>query len=424
MKIDLAYGKDGLVVDVPDANLAKVLSVENKKIIKQPRIEIIKGLLLPLGVDKSLFDLAKRRKSACILICEKAHRTHNKILLPPILKTLNAAGLKKEEIVILIASAGDCSDSNVEISQLVGDDIAKNYRIEKHDAHDNKAHRYLGETARGTSVFLHKRFLDSDLKIVTGFIEPHMLNGFSSGCKLIAPGIVDVNTLKQIAALDMLESAQVSMRSFENNVFHQESLEIARMSGVDFIVNVTLNGNSDITGVFSGRAELAHLEGLNFVMQTAKATLPEPADIVITTGGGYPHDRNWCQALKGLSAVLPVIKENGSILIAAECRDGIGCNEIEKYMAEFDNIEDIFNNVSEDNHFLLNHISLRDYKEIVKTRKVTFISNRVPENQKNDPKITWADSIQKALISAIEQQGKNASIAVIPNGIHTITSIG
>ena len=175
-------------------------------------------------------------------------------------------------------------------SNLVGREIMDNYKIVNHYARDRQACKMIGNTRRGTPVIINKTYLEADFRILTGLIEPHFMAGFSGGRKAICPGISYMDMFKHFHGPEILESPFASNAVLENNPFHMESLEIAKMAGVDFIVNVTINKNKEITGIFSGDLEAAFYEGAAFCKEYNSYKIKGEADIVITSGGGLPLD--------------------------------------------------------------------------------------------------------------------------------------
>jgi len=423
MQIELAYGKTGLAVEVPDANLVKVLSMSNPIPITDTYIEITKSLLRPIGIDRTLFDMAKSRSSVCILICDITRPVPNRIILPPILKTLHAAGLKYEDILILIATGIHRPNLGDELTELVGDEIKSKYRIENHYSGDSDSHKYLGKTTRGADIWLDKRFVEADLKIATGFIEPHLMAGFSGGRKLIVPGIAGIETMKHMHGAEMLAHPNAREGIIEGNPFHEEALEIANIAGVDFIVNVALNEKKEICGIFSGDLNKAHLAGVEFVYSSVRDTVPKPVDIVITTSAGYPLDTTFYQAIKGLTAALPIVKNEGTIIIAAECSQGIGSQDFTRLITETQNLDVFVQKILHETYFVIDQWQLQEYAKAAKKAKIILVSRGLTPQQKDAIHIPWAESVETALAGELARFGENARIAVIPRGPYILAEV-
>jgi nickel-dependent lactate racemase len=423
MQIELAYGKKGVLVDVPDTNLVKVMRMQSSEPVQDPPIAVTKTLLQPIGFEHSLFDMAKEHHSACILICDITRPVPNKIILPPILKTLNAAGIQNDNITILIATGIHRPNLDDELIELVGPEIAKRYNVVNHYSRDLESHSYLGKTSRGTEVWIDKRFVEADFKIATGFIEPHLMAGFSGGRKLVVPGISSIETMKYMHGPKIMEHPLSCEGRIEQNPFHEEALEIANMTQVDFIVNVALNEKREIIGIFSGHLEKAHAEGVKFVRKVVRDTLPEPVDIVITTSAGYPLDTTFYQAIKGLTAATPVVKKGGSIILAAQCENGLGSEEFASLATDARDLETIIEELVSERVFVIDQWQFEKFAQARRKADIILVADGIKAELKNKMHLRWAESVHEALAMALAQHGPKARIAVIPKGPYILAEI-
>src|SRR6185436_6627115 len=246
----------------------------------------------------------------------------NRQVLPPLLARLEQAGISRESITILIATGLHRPATDAEIREIVGEPIAAAYRIENHNARELSEHRALGKTASGTPVYVDERFVSADLHITLGFIEPHLMLGFSGGRKLVAPGLAAQETIKVLHSPRFMRDARAVEGSIEDNPLHRELLEIARMAGHHFMLDVSLTRDRKIAGIFAGNAVEAHRAGVAFVSRVMLETLREPVDAVITTAAGYPLDLTFYQAIKGITAASHIVKPGGKILLVAACEEG------------------------------------------------------------------------------------------------------
>jgi nickel-dependent lactate racemase len=210
---------------------------------------------------------------------------------------------------------------------ILGKDITSHYHVVNHNARQIAEHRFLGKTGRGTPVYIDERFLAADLHITLGFIEQHLMLGFSGGRKLVAPGLAAQETIKVLHSPLFMREPKAVEGSIEYNPLHQELLEIARMARHDFMLDVALTRTRDIAGVFAGDPVKAHAAGVKFVSESLLETIPEPVDAVITTAAGYPLDLTFYQSIKGITAAQHILKPGGKILLIAECAEGAGARE-------------------------------------------------------------------------------------------------
>jgi len=408
---------------LPEENVVKVLSMGEVEIIAKPEEFLTRSLSQPLGYEKSLFDRAGGKRSACILICDITRPVPNVLLLPPILRDLHRAGLSDDDICILIATGMHRPNIGEELVELVGEDVAERYRVENHDAQDLAAHRYLGRSRKGAEVWLDARFLDAEVRIATGFIEPHLMAGFSGGRKLIVPGIAGVETMKYMHGPVLLDHPRAREGVLDGNPFHEAAVEIARMAGEVFIVNVALNEQREITGIFCGDLEVAHDEGVSFVRGVVRDTVPEPVDIVVTTGGGYPLDTTWYQTIKGLTAAMHIVREGGTIIIASECRDGIGAEEFTRLVYETRDLSAFMRDLYRDDFFVIDQWQLQEFVKVVRKASVTLVSDGLFEDQLRALHVDCSPTVEDALREAFLRHGSAASIAVIPQGPYILAEI-
>ena len=336
MKAHFSFGKNGIDVSVRDGFECQVIKSRSASGLPDgsPELDaaLASALDSPIGC-KPLATLAAGRKSAAISVCDITRPAPNRTTLPPLLARLHDAGIPVDAVTILIATGLHRAATEAEVNTIVGEEIAAKYRVVSHDARVLAAHRTLGATRRGTPVFIDERFMAADLHITLGFIEQHLMLGFSGGRKLIAPGLAAQETIKAIHAPRFMREPLATEGSITDNPLHAELLEIAAMARHDFILDVTLTQDRQISGVFAGHPVKAHAAGVDFLNLTSLQRLPEPADAVITSAAGYPLDLTFYQATKGITAAQHLVKPGGRILIVAECAEGVGSPEFARKMA-------------------------------------------------------------------------------------------
>ena len=333
MHIRLKYGEKGLDLEFPQTpNFVGVLSPQEAATLPEPEQAVDRALMSPIASD-SLREIARHKTDAVIVISDITRPVPNNVLLPVIIGHLLAAGIPASEITILIATGIHRPNEGQELERLVGREIAQRYRIINHFSKNQDDMMLVGHIGDNVPALVNKHYLAADLKILTGFIEPHMWAGFSGGRKSILPGISSVKTLEYMHGPEMVAHPRTRYGILDGNPFHEAGLAIMEQAGADFIVNVTLNTDKEITGVFAGHPVAAHLEGVAFLSRHCVKTLDEPLDFVVTTNAGAPLDCNLYQTSKGISGVAGATREGGIILIATECLEGFGSEE---YRAVFE----------------------------------------------------------------------------------------
>ena len=345
MRVDFAFGKTGLLLDLPDRFDYRVLEARSASPLPDWEAELEKALDHPIA-SPSLSELARGKRSAALSVCDITRPVPNRVTLPRILPRLEAAGIPRENITILIATGLHRPATAAEIDEIVGNGIAAQYRVENHYARELSQHRHLGSTSSGTPVYIDERFVSADLHITLGFIEPHLMLGYSGARKLVAPGLAAQETIKVLHSPRFMRDARAVEGSIEDNPLHRELLEIAGMAGHHFMLDVSLTRDRKIAGIFAGNAVEAHRAGVAFVSRVMLETLEEPVDAVITTSAGYPLDLTFYQAVKGVTAAQHVVKPGGRILLMAACTEGPGAEEFRNMLRAAPPAGDFLNQIT------------------------------------------------------------------------------
>jgi len=422
MNVHLAYGKKGLDVNLPDRNLVKVMTMPAAEPLSNPDSEIARALQDPTG-SPPLRALAQKAGSACVVICDVTRPAPNKIILPHIFQVLEENGIARKNITVLVATGLHRPSKPEELEEMVGSDIQQRYRIVDHHARIIEEQQYLGKTSRNTPVYIDKEYCKADLKITTGFIEPHLMAGFSGGRKMVAPGCAGELTIKALHSPFFLENPMCKEGSIENNPLHHELLEIARMAGHDFILNVAMNESGKITGVFAGNPIQAHEVGVAHVRHSVRSTVREPVDIVITTSAGYPLDLTFYQSVKGMTAALPIVKKGGMLIIAAECAEGLGSDEFCDMAARFESAEAFLQTILS-NPVVLDQWQLEECAKAARKVDVVLVSSGIPAGYRDKLFVRMSDTVESALQQGLARYSDDATVAVIPKGPYTLVDVG
>lgn len=422
MRIKMDYGKTGLMVDLPNDKVIGPLEIKNAIPLANQSQAIADALANPIG-SKPLAEIAKGKKTACILICDITRPVPNKVILPQILKTIEEAGVPRSGITILIATGLHRPNEGEELVELVGEDIAKNYRVENHHGKETSEHDYLGITPKGVPVYIDSRYIKAELKITTGLIEPHLMAGYSGGRKVICPGIAGIETVKVWHGPKFLEHPNADCGIVEGNPVHEENTYIALMSGCDFIVNVCVDGNRQITWAGAGDMIKAWEAGVSFVRQVVRVPIKEPVDIVLTSCAGYPLDITWYQAVKGLMGALPIIKKGGTIILVASLTEGLGSPEFKQVLSENPDLKAFKKRILETDYFVMDQWQLEEFAKVIEKCKVKVYSKGLEHSVLNKCHVTPIDSVEQAVAESLQEYGPLARIAVIPKGPYVLACV-
>jgi nickel-dependent lactate racemase len=421
-QVRLDYGRKGLEVQVPTANLDAVLNLQPARPHHWPERGVRDALRQPVGCPP-LAGLARGKASACVVISDITRPVPNRAILPELLAVLGMAGIPRDETTILVATGTHRACTNAELLEMVGPEILRDYRIVNHAARDHAAHRHLGETPNGAPIWVDTRFLDAELKVSVALIEPHFMAGYSGGRKNICPGICAMETVQVWHGPRFIGHERSESGSVEGNPVHEDSLYVARLAGLDFICDVTLDQNRRVVGVFAGDVEAAWERGVRSVEQLAQAPLPEPVDIVVTTTAGYPLDLTFYQAVKGMVGALPAVKEGGTIIIASECAEGLGSQDFAETLLATDDLEAFVAKTYDPSFFIPDQWEIHELSKAVRKAEVMMYSEGIPDAALERCFVTPIPSVEEGIRRALERHGPLARIAVIPKGPYVLPVI-
>jgi len=423
MRVQLEYGRSGLSVQLPAERVVRSLAYKDCPPVPDPHAAVRDALAQPIG-SRPLADLARGRKTACIAVCDITRPVPNQLILEPLLATLEAGGIPRSGITILIATGLHRPNLGDELVELVGPEIAANYRIENHHGQELSEHTYLGKSPRGVPIWIDSRYVEADLKITTGLIEPHLMAGFSGGRKLVCPGMAALETVKVWHGPDFLENPKADCGILDGNPVHEENTWIARHTGCDFIVNVVIDASRRLLCVVAGDMEQAFLQGVEFVKQVVVDKVPRPVDIVVTSSAGYPLDTTFYQAIKGLTGALAIVKQGGTIILAASLSEGVGSPEFQSLFADNPNLEVFVERILGKDYFVMDQWQLEELAKVRRKAKVKIVSDGLPADVLDGLFVESAPTVEQAVQDSLAEYGNNASIAVIPKGPYVLAQVG
>jgi len=330
----------------------------------------------------------------------------------------------RDKITILIATGLHRPNLGDELVELVGEEIAANYRVENHHGKLLAEHTYLGESPRGVPIWVDSRYVQADLKITTGLIEPHLMAGFSGGRKLVCPGISALETVKVWHGPDFLEHPLADCGILDGNPVHEENTWIARRAGCDFIVNVVIDAKRQPLFFVAGDMELAFLEGVKFVREVVTDLVPEPVDVVVTSCAGYPLDTTFYQAVKGMTAALPIVKQGGTIVVAASLTEGIGSPEFQQLFDENSSLEVFVERILGKDYFVMDQWQLEELAKVRRKARVKMVSGGLAADVLNRLFVESAPTVELAVAESLADYGPDATLAVIPKGPYVLAQVG
>ena len=421
MQVDLAFGKTGIVLDLPSGFNYQVLETRAVAPLENPVRSVEEALDHPIGTPP-LSELARGKRTACISVCDITRPAPNQIVLPLVLRRLTESGIRPENITILIATGLHRGATDAEIRQICGSEIAGTYRVQNHNARALGEHRHLGSTAGGTPVYIDERFMACDLHISLGLVEPHLMLGFSGGRKLVAPGLAAQETIKVLHSPKFMRDPHAVEGSVDDNPLHRELLEIARMARHDFAVETVITRERSLAAAFAGQPEQAHRCGVEFVSRSMLQNLERPVDAVITTGAGHPLDLTFYQAIKGVTAASHVVQEGGAILLAAQCSEGVGAPEFDRMVLAGTPDTEFLAKI-EDAPVIVDQWQLEKLALITSRKQLHYFLPGLPAEY--HPGL-WGQSyptLPAAVDALMTRLAPGADVAVIPEGPYVLAKV-
>jgi nickel-dependent lactate racemase len=422
MQVHLAFGKTGLEVKLPEGFDYRLLEARSATPLADAAAAIEQALDAPVG-RPALGEMARGKKTAAISVCDITRPTPNRVTLPHILKRLEGAGMRREDITVLIATGLHRPATEDEMREIVGPELYGTLRVVNHHARELGEHRGLGTTSTGTPVHIDERFMAADLHITLGFIEPHLMLGFSGGRKLIAPGLAAQETIKVLHSPKFMREARAVEGSIDDNPLHRELLEISAMARHDFMLDVALARDRRIAGVFAGGGVEAHRAGVEFVRKVMLEQLDAPVDAVITTSAGYPLDLTFYQAVKGITAASHIVKRRGAILLFAACSEGAGAGEFRRMLKENPSSAAYLDKLLGTPEVEVDQWQLEKLALVMDRLRVLF---HVPGLEEEFHPTLWGAAYpdgQQAVDALFAGLEKGARVAVIPEGPYVLAKV-
>ncbi len=421
MKINLAYGRNGLTVDLPSTT--EVITSRFVAGVADEKSALLAALRNPIGTP-SLCELVQSGNTVVIVHTDITRATPNDRILPVLLAELEAAGIARQDITLLNALGTHRPQTDAELRAMLGDTIVDNYRCLQHDAFDDANLVYLGETSNGHPVRINRRFHEADVKILTGFIEPHFFAGFSGGPKGVLPSIAGAESVFTNHGQAMIAHPQARWGNVVENPIWEEMREAARLAKPTFLLNVTLNTEKQITSIFAGDLLLAHAAGCAFVRESAMVPVVAPYDIVVTTNSGYPLDQNLYQCVKGMSAARQIVRQGGTIIMAGACNDGLPSHgKYAELLQRGGSPQGVLDLIAQPGFSEHDQWQVQIQAQIQLHADVYVYSDGLTDAQIQGALFIPCCAIEQTVAALQEQYGADARIAVLPEGPLTIAYV-
>lgn len=418
MKVSLAYGRGTLAVEVPDDST--VIEPSHVAGLPDERAALSAALDAPLAM-KPLREQVGPETKITIVHTDITRPTPNDRLMPWLLAYLEAAGARRENITLLNGLGTHRPNTREELEQMLTPEVVANYRCLNHEPENDDACEAFGVTRTGAPVLINRHLVEADVRIITGFIEPHFFAGFSGGPKGIMPGVAALKTVQSNHGPHNIGDRRATFGITEGNPIWEEMRDIALRIGPSFLLNVALNEHRQITGIFTGDLVTAHRAGREFVRAGAMQRVDAPFDIVITTNSGYPLDMNLYQAVKGMRAAELIVRDGGTVIIAAECSEGVPHNSPhDRLLRSVPNGEGLLQRLAEPD-FHWPEQWQGQIQALIQRRAEVLLYSQLDEASVRAAHLVPCADIAAAVRNRLPQGGR---VAVLPQGPLTIPYVG
>ncbi len=423
MRLKLAYGRDGLWIDLPDtAPAGTPVEVVEPQYVAGLECEtgaLQAAMRAPLGTAP-LVDLAGPDDTVAVVFSDITRPMPNDRVLPVLLEELGRGGVPDDRVTLINALGTHRAQTDDELVQMLGAEIVSRYRIVQHDAWDDASLVGVARNRSGRVVRVNRAYTEASVRILTGFVEPHFFAGASGGPKAVLPGIADIESIMDNHGARLLSNAKTTWAVTAGNPLWEELRDVALATQPTFVLNVVLNREKAITGVFGGELLRAHGAAVDLVRGHAMQPVDAPFDIVITSNSGYPLDLNLYQAVKGMSAAAQIVKPGGDIILAAECWDGLPDHgEYGRLLREAASPTEMLATINTPGFRCHDQWEAQIQAQIQLKARVHVYADGLSDQQLEDAMVVPCRSIEDRVAELLEKN-PGARIAVLPEGPQTV----
>jgi nickel-dependent lactate racemase len=422
MKIELKYGREGLLVDLADNLDVTVIRKPTMPVIKNSDAAVTRAFNSPVGTPP-LRTLAKNATSATIAVCDITRPVPNNLFLRPMIEQLIAGGISANAITVIVATGLHRPNLDAELEELIGDPwVLNEVEVVNHYARDDDAHALVGKTkTRGSVMRIDRRFVEADLRIVTGLVEPHFMAGYSGGRKVIAPGLAHAETITTFHNAKFMGDPLATSCNLRGNPLHEEQVELVGMVGGALALNTVIDEDRNLSFINFGEVIESHAEAVSFVSQYCQVAVPRKYQTVLTSSAGYPLDKTYYQTVKGMVGAMDILAPGGDLIVASEISEGMGSNE---FVAAQERLLSMGRDAFLDTLLRQDHAKVDEWQTQMQLKpmavgNVQLFSGGLNPNDYPLTGVHVVDSIEEAIDKSVRRTGDTA-VAVIPEGPYVV----
>jgi nickel-dependent lactate racemase len=416
LRTQLQYGRGELTVEIPSSDVT-VLRPKHERGLPNEAAAFREAVRRPIG-SAPLKEVVGATDRVAVVIPDITRPLPSNRLLPWLFEELSH--VPPDNFTIVNGTGSHRSNTEEELIAMVGREVASSYRVVNHNAHDPSTLAFAGRSPEGRNVYMNREYVEADRRIVLGFIEPHFMAGFSGGYKGIFPAVADIDSIMHYHRASVIGHARSTWGVLEDNPTQEQIRANGSLSPVDFLVNVTLNRNKEITAFFCGEVLAAHEKGCEANKASVMVACEREYPIVVTTNGGYPLDQNLYQAVKGMSAAYQIVSEGGLIVSVSRCNDGFpNHGNFQRMLLEYSSPEEMLETIYSPGFSMFDQWQVQLFALILQRARVGLYSEIEPDDVRSAHLEPIAD-ITATIFEELKNVGQDAPVAVLPEGPMTV----
>ena len=416
--VRLAYGQTGLAVQLP-ADRTTVVRPRPQPAAGDVGAVLRDALRHPVA-GPPLRDVVRPGQAVAVSICDATRPQPRRLMLIALLEEL-AGIVGPEDLLVLVATGTHRGNTEAELEQMLGADLRAQLTVINHDGRDDTTLVWRGRFGADVPVWLNRQWVEADVRITTGFVEPHFFAGFSGGPKLVAPGLAGLETVLTLHDARRIGDPRATWGVCEGNPVHDDVRAIAAGTGVDFGFDVVLNDAQEVVTAYGGEVLAMHAAAREACRATAMVPVPEPFDVVVTTNSGYPLDQNLYQAVKGMSAAASIVKPGGTIVIAAECRDGFPDHgSFREVLASAASPRDLLSMITARERTVPDQWQVQILARVLERADVSVYTSYLGEKELAEAHLGACSDVAATVRDALATAGPQSRVCVLPEGPQTI----
>jgi nickel-dependent lactate racemase len=416
--VRIAYGSTGLTVELPADRTTVVAPSHQEAALDVPGA--LRDALAKPVAGPPLREVVRPGQRIAVSLCDATRPQPRRLMVEALLAELEGISTR-EDLVLLVATGTHRGNTDAELRDMLGDEIVDTMRIVNHDARDAASLTWVGRLGDDVPVWLNSEWVQADVRITTGFVEPHFFAGFSGGPKLVAPGLAGLETVLTLHDAARIGSPQATWGVIEGNPVHDDVRAIAAATGVDFAFDVVLNSEQQVVRAFGGEILAMHAEAREVVRELSMQAVPQRYDVVVTTNSGFPLDQSLYQAVKGMTAAATVVKPGGLIICAAECRDGFPDHgSFREVLASEESPAALLRAISARTETVPDQWQVQVLARVLAQARVGVHTTYLTDADLRSAHLFLVEDIARAVADELAAVGPEARVCVLPEGPQTI----